>query len=88
MKKPLAEWHSTGGKEKGIALVDDNTAGAERQGKMHSKGTILFSRMTKSTRRRYIVRFVELCFWMVVMSVGCVVTALAISACLRALGVG
>lgn len=55
---------------------------------MHSKGMILFSRMTKAMRRRYIVRFVELCFWMVVMSAGCVVTALAISACLRALGVG
>lgn len=55
---------------------------------MHSKGMVLFSRMTKATRRRYIIRFVELCFWMVVMSVGCVVTALAISACLRWLGVG
>lgn len=33
MKKPLAEWHSTGGKGNGIALADDNTAGAERQGK-------------------------------------------------------
>lgn len=62
----------------------------ERKGKenMHSKGMVLFSRMTTAMRRRYIIRFVELCFWMVVMSVGCVVTALAISACLRALGVG
>ena len=55
---------------------------------MHSKGTILFSHISKATRRRYIIRFVELCFYMVIMSVGCVVTALAISACLRALGVG
>lgn len=55
---------------------------------MHSKGVILFSRMTKAARRRWIVRFVELCFWMVVMSVGCVFTALAISACLKWLGVG
>jgi len=55
---------------------------------MHSKGMILFSRMTRAARRRWIVRFVELCFYMVVMSCGCVVTALAISACLRALGVG
>jgi len=55
---------------------------------MHSKGLILFSRMTRAMRRRWIVRFVELCFYMVVMSCGCVVTALAISACLRALGVG
>ena len=55
---------------------------------MHTKGMRLFSRMTTAMRRRQIVRFVELCFWMVVMSVGCVAVALAISACLRLLGVG
>ena len=55
---------------------------------MHSEGVRVFSRMTKATRRRQIVRFVELCFWMVVMSIGCVGTALGISACLRLLGVG
>lgn len=54
---------------------------------MHSKGMILFSRMTKATRRRWVIRFVELCFYMAVMSVGCVVTALVISACLKFLGV-
>lgn len=37
IEMPLAEWHSTGGKEKGIALADDNTAGAERQGKYGKK---------------------------------------------------
>lgn len=55
---------------------------------MHSEGLRLFSRMTKAARRRQIVRFIELCFWMVILSVGCVATALAISACLRLLGVG
>ena len=55
---------------------------------MHSKGLILFSRMTKAMRRRWIVRYIELCFYMVVMSVGCVVTALAISAFMKWLGVG
>lgn len=54
---------------------------------MHSKGIRLCSRMTLAMRRRYIVRFVELCFWMVVLSVGCVATALAISVCLKWLGV-
>lgn len=54
---------------------------------MHSNGMRLFSRMTRAMRRRYIVRFVELCVWMVIMSVGCVAVALAISACLRLLGV-
>lgn len=55
---------------------------------MHSEGLRLFSRMTKAAKRRMIVRFIELCFWMVVMSIGCVGTALGISACLRLLGVG
>lgn len=54
---------------------------------MHSEGIRLFSRMTKAARRRKIVRFIELCFWMAVMSVGCVATALIISQCLRWLGV-
>ena len=44
--------------------------------------------MTKAARRRWIVRFVELCFYMAVMSVGCVAVALAVSACLRWMGVG
>lgn len=55
---------------------------------MHSKGLVLFSRMTKATRRRWIVRFAELCIYMIVLSCGCVAVALAISACLKALGVG
>ena len=55
---------------------------------MHSKGLRIFSRMTKAMRRRQIVRFVELCFWMVVLSVGCVVVALMIGGCLNWLGVG
>lgn len=55
---------------------------------MHSEGLRMFSRMTKATRRRWIVKFIELCVCMVIMSVGCVVTALVISACLKFLGVG
>lgn len=54
---------------------------------MHSEGLRVFSRMTKAMRRRWIIRFVELCIWMVVMSVGCVVVALIISKCLAILGV-
>ncbi len=54
---------------------------------MHSEGLRVFSRVTKAMRRRYIIRFVDLCFWMVVMSVGCVAVALAISGCLKLLGV-
>ena len=54
---------------------------------MHSEGFRVFSRVTKAMRRRYIVRFVELCFWMIVLSVGCVAAALAISKCLSILGV-
>lgn len=54
---------------------------------MHSEGLRLFTRMTKAVRRRWIVRLIELCFWMVVMSVGCVAVALIISQCLRWLGV-
>ena len=54
---------------------------------MHSKGMVLFSRMTRAMRRRWIVRFVELCFYMVVMSVGCVAVALLVSQCLKWLGV-
>ena len=44
--------------------------------------------MTKAKYRRWVVRLIELCICMVVMSVGCVITALIISACLKALGVG
>lgn len=55
---------------------------------MHSEGLRVFSRMTKAARRRWIVRLVELCFYMVVMSAACVVTALAISEVLKWLGVG
>lgn len=55
---------------------------------MHSEGLRIFSRMTRAMRRRQIVRFIELCVYMVIMSVGCVAVALAISACLNWLGVG
>lgn len=55
---------------------------------MHSEGLRLFTRMTKAVRRRWIVRTIELCFWMVFLSVGCVATALLISRCLILLGVG
>ena len=55
---------------------------------MHSEGIRVFSRVTKAARRRWIVRFVELCFYMAVMSIGCVATALIISWCLQRLGVG
>lgn len=55
---------------------------------MHSEGLRLFSRMTKAMRRRKIVRLIELCFWMVVISILCVLTALAIGWCLNKLGVG
>lgn len=44
--------------------------------------------LTKAQFRRWVVRFVELCIYMVIMSVGCVATALAIGAALKALGVG
>lgn len=54
---------------------------------MHSEGLRVFSRVTKATRRRMIVRFIELCFWMVVMSIGCVATAALISGGLKLLGV-
>ena len=55
---------------------------------MHSGSLRLVSRVSKAARRRWIVRFIELCFYMVVMSVGCVLTALAISEVLKWLGVG
>ena len=55
---------------------------------MHSGSLRVFSRMTKAARRRWIVRFIELCFYMVVMSVGCVAVSLAISRALRWMGVG
>ena len=54
---------------------------------MHSEGLRLFSRMTKAARRRWIVKFIELCVYMVILSVGCVLAALAISACLNLMGV-
>ena len=54
---------------------------------MHSEGLRVFSRMTRAMRRRWIVRFVELCFYMAVMSIGFVAVALIISQCLRWLGV-
>ena len=44
--------------------------------------------MTKAQYRRWVVRFVELVICMIVMSVGCVATALVVSWCLRILGVG
>ena len=54
---------------------------------MHSKGMVLFPRVTKAMRRRQIVRLIELCFWMVVISIFCVLTALAMSGFLKLLGV-
>ena len=54
---------------------------------MHSEGLRVFSRMTKAARRRWIVRLIELCFYMAVMSIGCVATALIIAKCLQLLGV-
>ena len=44
--------------------------------------------MTKVQFRRWVVRFVELVICMVIMSIGCVCTALVVSWCLRLLGVG
>lgn len=56
---------------------------------MHSNGMLrVFSRMTKAARRRMIVRFIELCIYMTIMSAGCVATALTISGLLKLLGVG
>lgn len=59
---------------------------------MHSEGLRLFSRMTKAAYRRWVVHLIEMAIKytaaMVIMSVGCVATALIISACLRFLGVG
>ena len=43
--------------------------------------------MTKAQFRRWVVRFIELVICMIIMSAGCVVTALAVSAALRLLGV-
>ena len=54
---------------------------------MHSKGLILFPRLTKRQRRDWIVRLVELTIEMAAMSVAGILTALIISACLKALGV-
>lgn len=54
---------------------------------MHSKGIVLFSRMTRAARRRWIVRFVELCVYMAVIAVGCVAVALFVGKCLELLGV-
>ena len=55
---------------------------------MHSDGLRVFSRMSKAVRRRWIVRFVELCIYMTGISIGCVLVALAVSQALRLLGVG
>ena len=46
---------------------------------MHSEGIRMFSRMTKAVRRRWIVRTIELCFWMVFLSACCVGVCLLIS---------
>lgn len=43
--------------------------------------------MTKAQFRRWVVKVIEVTICMTILSVGCVVTALAISACLRLLGV-
>lgn len=55
---------------------------------MHSEGMRIFSRMTKAARRRLIVRMIELFVYMIIMSIGCVATALIIGQGLRFLGVG
>lgn len=60
---------------------------------MHSGNTTrIFSRMTKVHFRRWVVHIIEMTlkysFAMIVMSVGCVAVALAISGCLKLLGVG
>ena len=44
--------------------------------------------MTKAVFRKWVVRFIELVICMIIMSVGCVITALAVGAALRLLGVG
>lgn len=44
--------------------------------------------MTKATFRRWVVRFIELCIYMTVMSAGCVMVALILSGVLKMLGVG
>ena len=43
--------------------------------------------MTKVMFRKWVVKFIELCICMTVMSVGCVTVALAVGAALRFLGV-
>ena len=60
---------------------------------MHSANkTRVFSGMTKAYFRRWVIHIIELTikytFAMIVMSCGCVVTALTISWFLRLLGVG
>lgn len=59
---------------------------------MHSKGIRFCSRMTKEHYRRWVVFWIEKTIWygsaMVIIAVGCVVTALIIGACLNWLGVG
>lgn len=60
---------------------------------MHSGKTVrIFSRMTKAAWRRWVVHVVEMTikytFAMIVMSVGCVAAALAISEVLKWMGVG
>ena len=59
-----------------------------KEEEMHSDGLRVFSRMSKAVRRRWIVRFVELCIYMTGISIGCVLVALAVSQALRLLGVG
>ena len=54
---------------------------------MHSEGLRLFTRMTKAVRRRWIVRTIELCFWMVFLSVCSVGVCLLISEIFKCWGV-
>ena len=44
--------------------------------------------MTKAQFRRWTVKLIELCICMAAMSVGGILVALIVSACLRAFGVG
>ena len=58
---------------------------------MHSKGFRLCSRMTKEHFRRWVIYIIEKTLKystaMIIISVGCVVTALIIAWCLQKLGV-
>ena len=58
---------------------------------LHSKGLRFCSRMTKEHYRRWVIVLIEKTIWygtaMIILSLGCVVTALIIGWCLQKLGV-